>query len=321
MRLLPPPARRVRRHSSRPAARDRVRTPGRRGPGLPRLHGRGPVRGVAALRPSRAAPQRRARQPALHQPDLGGVDRAARARTRRRCCATSTRRAEYRVVFTPNATGALKLVGEAYPFDAGSRFLLTSDNHNSVNGIREFARAAGATTTYLPGDAAVAARRRATSSRPACARRTAGGTTCSPTRPSRTSRASSIRSSGSRRHRRPAGTCSSTARRSCRRTGSTSASGSRTSSPSRSTRCSATRPASAACSFASEALARLRRPWFAGGTIATVCVQGDWHALADGEAGVRGRHGQLPLTAGRRAGASLPRGNRHRHDPHPRRAA
>jgi selenocysteine lyase/cysteine desulfurase len=32
------------------------------------------------------------------------------------------------------------------------------------------------------------------------------------------------------------------------------------------------------------ALARLRRPWFAGGTIATVSVQGDWHVPADGEA-------------------------------------
>ncbi len=33
-----------------------------------------------------------------------------------------------------------------------------------------------------------------------------------------------------------------------------------------------------------EALARLGRPWFAGGTISAVSVQGDWHALADGEA-------------------------------------
>ena len=61
--------------------------------------------------------------------------------------------AEYRVIFTPNATGALKLVGEAYPFDAHSRLLLTSDNHNSVNGLREFARASGAATTYVPSTA------------------------------------------------------------------------------------------------------------------------------------------------------------------------
>jgi selenocysteine lyase/cysteine desulfurase len=57
---------------------------------------------------------------------------------------------EYVAIFTPNATGALRLVGEAYPFHARDRFLLTFDNHNSVNGIREFARARGAQTTYIP---------------------------------------------------------------------------------------------------------------------------------------------------------------------------
>ena len=57
---------------------------------------------------------------------------------------------EYTVVFTANASAALKLVGESYPFTAGSRLLLTADNHNSVNGIREFARSRGAEVTYLP---------------------------------------------------------------------------------------------------------------------------------------------------------------------------
>ncbi len=57
---------------------------------------------------------------------------------------------EYEVVFTPNATGALKLVGEAYPFERGSRFVLTADNHNSVNGIREFAAAHDAEVRYVP---------------------------------------------------------------------------------------------------------------------------------------------------------------------------
>ena len=57
---------------------------------------------------------------------------------------------EYDVVFTQNASGALKLVGESYPFGPGDRYLLTFDNHNSVNGIREFARAKGATVTYAP---------------------------------------------------------------------------------------------------------------------------------------------------------------------------
>ncbi len=57
---------------------------------------------------------------------------------------------EYECIFTQNASGALKLVGEAYPFGEGCHYLLTFDNHNSVNGIREFARAKGAQVTYLP---------------------------------------------------------------------------------------------------------------------------------------------------------------------------
>src|SRR5437764_6172382 len=57
---------------------------------------------------------------------------------------------EYTVIFTSNASNALKLVGEAYPFKSDGQFLLLFDNHNSVNGIREFARAKGATITYLP---------------------------------------------------------------------------------------------------------------------------------------------------------------------------
>lgn len=57
---------------------------------------------------------------------------------------------EYVAIFTPNATGAIKLVGEAYPFQHGDTYLLTFDNHNSINGIREFARSKGADVTYVP---------------------------------------------------------------------------------------------------------------------------------------------------------------------------
>jgi molybdenum cofactor sulfurtransferase len=57
---------------------------------------------------------------------------------------------QYIAVFTANATGALKLAGEAYPFADGGRCLFTFDNHNSVNGIREFARAKGARVEYAP---------------------------------------------------------------------------------------------------------------------------------------------------------------------------
>ena len=54
----------------------------------------------------------------------------------------------YDVIFTANASESLKIVGETFPFSAGSRYLLIADNHNSVNGIREFAKAKGATVTY-----------------------------------------------------------------------------------------------------------------------------------------------------------------------------
>jgi molybdenum cofactor sulfurtransferase len=57
---------------------------------------------------------------------------------------------EYVTVFTANASQALKLVGEAYPFGKGDQLLLCFDNHNSVNGIREFDRMRGATTRYIP---------------------------------------------------------------------------------------------------------------------------------------------------------------------------
>ncbi len=56
---------------------------------------------------------------------------------------------EYLAIFTSNASGALKLVGESYPFSKG-RYLLTFDNHNSVNGIREFAHLRGGEVTYIP---------------------------------------------------------------------------------------------------------------------------------------------------------------------------
>jgi len=55
---------------------------------------------------------------------------------------------DYTAIFTLNASGALKHVGESYPFGPGGKLLLTFDNHNSVNGIREIARARGARVTY-----------------------------------------------------------------------------------------------------------------------------------------------------------------------------
>jgi molybdenum cofactor sulfurtransferase len=61
-----------------------------------------------------------------------------------------TSAAAYFCIFTANASAALHLVGEAYRFTPSSTFALTYDNHNSVNGIREFARRKGARVTYVP---------------------------------------------------------------------------------------------------------------------------------------------------------------------------
>jgi len=57
---------------------------------------------------------------------------------------------DYECIFTANASAALKIIGESYPFHENSTFILTSDNHNSVNGIREFCNSKKGTTNYVP---------------------------------------------------------------------------------------------------------------------------------------------------------------------------
>jgi selenocysteine lyase/cysteine desulfurase len=59
---------------------------------------------------------------------------------------------EYVVCFTANASAAIRLVAESYPFGPGEGLVLSSDNHNSMNGIREFARAKHAPVNYVPLD-------------------------------------------------------------------------------------------------------------------------------------------------------------------------
>lgn len=56
------------------------------------------------------------------------------------------------VCFTANTSAAIKLVAESYPFRPDSTFLLSADNHNSVNGIREYARRSGARVRYIQLD-------------------------------------------------------------------------------------------------------------------------------------------------------------------------
>jgi len=58
--------------------------------------------------------------------------------------------ADYYCIFTNNASGALQIVGESYPFSPGTHLLLTADNHNSVNGIREYCRKKGGQYSYTP---------------------------------------------------------------------------------------------------------------------------------------------------------------------------
>lgn len=57
---------------------------------------------------------------------------------------------EYAVILTANASGGCRLVGESFPFRERSILALAADNHNSVNGLREYARRAGATTVTMP---------------------------------------------------------------------------------------------------------------------------------------------------------------------------
>lgn len=152
---------------------------------------------------------------------------------------------DYTVIFTANASGALKLVGESYPFAPAGRLLLTADNHNSVLGIREFARARGAATSYAPlttpdlrvdGD-----RLQELLSRPSAP---SNRLFAYPAQ----SNFSGVQhpSPGSTRRTPAAGTCCSMAPPSSPPTRWTSAAAARSSSHSPSIRCSVTPPASAA---------------------------------------------------------------------------
>lgn len=57
------------------------------------------------------------------------------------------------VCFVANASAAIKLVAESYPFSPRLALALSADNHNSINGVREYARRAGASLHLLPLDA------------------------------------------------------------------------------------------------------------------------------------------------------------------------
>jgi len=56
---------------------------------------------------------------------------------------------DYVVCFTANTSAAIKLVAESFPFCDNAALVLSADNHNSMNGLREFAARRGAPVTYL----------------------------------------------------------------------------------------------------------------------------------------------------------------------------
>ena len=59
---------------------------------------------------------------------------------------------DYYCVFTANASAALQIVGECYRFSNDSVLLLAADNHNSVNGIREYCKNKGGSCCYCSMD-------------------------------------------------------------------------------------------------------------------------------------------------------------------------
>ena len=60
--------------------------------------------------------------------------------------------AVYDVVWTPNATGGFKIVGESYDW-AGKKALIPRDAHNSLNGLAKYAELAGGGFEFVEFDA------------------------------------------------------------------------------------------------------------------------------------------------------------------------
>ncbi|GHJ36812.1 aminotransferase class V-fold PLP-dependent enzyme [Streptomyces sp. TS71-3] len=189
---------------------------------------------------------------------------------------------EYAVIFTANATGALRLVGEAYPFGPDCGLVLTADNHNSVNGLREFARARGARGLYIPVDSpglriSGAAVRGALSGRPAAAR----GLFAYPAQSNFTGVQHPLEWTAE-----------------AQALGYDVLLDAAAFAPANRLDLGAVRPDFVAVSWYKvfgfptgvgcliarrPALARLSRPWFAGGTIHVASAQGQWHRMADDE--------------------------------------
>lgn len=59
---------------------------------------------------------------------------------------------QYDVIFTANASSAIRILADAFPFSEGSRLVMSADNHNSVNGLSIPAKRRMAEVSYVPLD-------------------------------------------------------------------------------------------------------------------------------------------------------------------------
>ena len=195
-------------------------------------------------------------------------------------------------IFTANATAALKLVGESFPFAADRPYVLGADNHNSVNGIREYARGAGAPVAVAP------------LLRPSLRldHEALGELLAAPPggRPGLFALPAQSNFSGVQH---PLGLVDFARERGWRVLLDTAAF-----APTNALDLSEVAADFACISFYKmfglptgvgallarrDALAELRRPWFAGGTISMASVAADAHRLTPGTRRLRGRHSQL----------------------------
>ncbi|MFI5716172.1 aminotransferase class V-fold PLP-dependent enzyme [Nocardia sp. NPDC051750] len=196
---------------------------------------------------------------------------------------------EYCAIFTANASAACRLVGEAYPFGRGTRYVTTSDNHNSVIGIREYAAVRGARVAYIPIDTPDL--------------RTSEAAMRTALRPHR----KAFRSSATVRRGLFAYPAQSNFTgvqhpldwvEAAHEYGYDVLLDAAAYLPANTLDLSVVKPdfvpiswyklfgypTGVGCLVARRtALAALRRPWFAGGTIAAASLQGDWHVMADDE--------------------------------------
>ena len=213
--------------------------------------------------------------------------------------------AEYAVVLTSNATAACRLVAESFPFREASRLVLTADNHNSVNGIREYARARGAEVMTIPLDGELRLLEPLRSLDPG------------PRGPSLLALPAQSNFSGVRH---PLDLVSAARARGYRVLLDAASY-----VPTAELRLDAISPDFVALSVYKiagypsgigalvarhEALADLRRPSFAGGTVRWVSVQRNRHRLSRWRGGVRGWHRSLPCRRRGRPGTGPGRGGR-----------